>query len=153
MGEEAVVGEAVGEETTTQRRGFWAKKEKPTINNVKLTLGTFQITPKLAKRGPKAPKGSTRASKVTTGASVLNGPQTQVSFWDATWLPDGTPNSTKNTPGTKNWTVKLPFYRFCYPSLLFRVFVVDFCYLFSPSDPPILWSHHGGSTILIKSRL
>ena len=25
MGEEAVVGEAVGEETTTQRRGFWAK--------------------------------------------------------------------------------------------------------------------------------
>ena len=28
MGEEAVVGEVVGEETTTQRRGFWAKSEK-----------------------------------------------------------------------------------------------------------------------------
>ena len=26
MGEEAVVGEAVGEETTTKRRGFWAKR-------------------------------------------------------------------------------------------------------------------------------
>ena len=25
MGEDAVVGEVVGEETTTQRRGFWAK--------------------------------------------------------------------------------------------------------------------------------
>ena len=29
MGEEAVVGEVVGEETTTQRRGFWAKSRSP----------------------------------------------------------------------------------------------------------------------------
>ena len=27
MGEDAVVGEVMGEETTTQRRGFWAKTE------------------------------------------------------------------------------------------------------------------------------
>ena len=27
VGEDAVVGEVVGEETTTQRRGFWAKKK------------------------------------------------------------------------------------------------------------------------------
>ena len=31
MGEEAVVGEAVGEETTTQRRGFWAKMKDPVV--------------------------------------------------------------------------------------------------------------------------
>ena len=32
MGEDAVVGEVVGEETTTQRRGFWAKNKSARNN-------------------------------------------------------------------------------------------------------------------------
>ncbi len=43
MGEDAVVGEDMGEETTTQRRGFWAKSSKNRLLKKHISEAIFWI--------------------------------------------------------------------------------------------------------------